>query len=37
LVPAALARTFAGRWCTVLGAVAAGLILGGVLSPFGSL
>jgi hypothetical protein len=35
LVLVALARSFAGRWFTVLGAVAAVLILGGVLSPLG--
>ncbi len=35
LVLVAIGRTFAGRWFTVLGAVSALLILGGVLSPLG--
>jgi hypothetical protein len=33
LVLVAIGRTIAGRWFTVLGAVSAVLILGGVLSP----
>jgi hypothetical protein len=35
LVIVALGRHFAGRWLPALGAVAAGLVLAGVLSPLG--
>src|SRR4051794_17115110 len=35
LVVVALARRFAGRWFAVLGAVSAGLVVAGVLSPLG--
>jgi hypothetical protein len=35
LVIAALGRRYAGRWFPALGAVAAGLVVAGVLSPLG--